>query len=144
MVRRTNVFHVFALIAALFISGQIYKSETVQAEETARLAAVLVYADWCGSCKVLDPKVKEAQAAELGDGISFITLDYTARDADAFFAAADNAGVGEAVRAELGDTVKTGVLLLVDVDDKRVVGKVLKTMSVEEIVAALTSAADAA
>ena len=39
--------------------------------------AVLIYADWCGSCKVLDPKLKKAKEIGPMPGLEFITLDYT-------------------------------------------------------------------
>ena len=117
------------------------KTDTSQAAvEEARLVAALSYADWCGSCQTLDPKIQEARAG--GDlGAAFVTLDYTARDKDAFFAAADAAGVGDAVRGKYAEAIKTGQLLLIDVDDAKIVSVVTKDMSVEEIAAAVKDAA---
>ena len=54
--------------------------------EDVRVLAVLSYADWCGSCKALDPKVKAVQAANTFDGVEFATIDFTSRDTDAFYA----------------------------------------------------------
>lgn len=102
--------------------------------------AVLVYADWCGSCKVLDPKIKAVQAMGPMPGVEFVTLDYTDKDADNFYAQAKAAGVEEAVRAELDGTIKTGWLLLVDVDDKRVLSKVTKADETAEIVTKIQDA----
>ena len=108
--------------------------------EEARLVAALSYADWCGSCQTLDPKIQEARAS--GDlGAAFVTLDYTAKDNDAFFAAADAAGIGDVVRGKYADGVKTGQLLLIDVDDAKIVSVVTKTMSAEEIASAVKDAA---
>jgi len=42
--------------------------------------AVLVYADWCGSCKILDPAVKKAQSMGPMPGVEFVVLDYTDKD----------------------------------------------------------------
>ena len=86
---------------------------------SANTKAVLIYADWCGSCKVLDPKVKEVQSMGNIPGLEFVTLDYTAKDANAFYVQAEAAGVGEAVKTYLDGTIKTGQLLLIDVDDKK-------------------------
>mgnify|MGYP001804831829 CR=1 FL=1 len=43
---------------------------TAPAEDT-KLLAVMSYADWCGSCKALDPKVKAVQASNTFDGVAF-------------------------------------------------------------------------
>lgn len=106
-----------------------------------RLAAVLIYADWCSSCKILDPKLQAAKAEGEIDGVSYHTLDYTARDEDALFAGADALGVGRAIREQLSGNVKTGILLLVDVDDRRIVGDLRKELSSEELRAAIEAAA---
>lgn len=111
--------------------------------EEARLVAVLSYADWCGSCRVLDPKLAGLRA-DPPEGVHIVTLDYTARDADAFFAAADAAGVGETVRARFEGGVKTGMLLLIDRDDATVIGEIKKDMTEAEIVDTVTTAAAAA
>lgn len=106
----------------------------------ARLIAALSYADWCGSCKTIDPKIQEARAS--GDlGAAFVTLDYTAKDNDAYFAAADKAGIGGPVREKYAEAIKTGHLLLIDVDDAEIVGVVTKDMSPAEIASAVEDAA---
>jgi len=102
--------------------------------------AVLIYADWCSSCKVLDPKLKEVKALGPMPGLEYVTLDYTDKDTSDFYAQADAAGVGEAVRIYLDGTISTGVLLLVDVDDKKVVKKVTKTFETKEIAKAMKEA----
>lgn len=109
--------------------------------EAAKLAAVLIYADWCGSCKILDPKVQAAKAEGQIDGVSYHVLDFTARDEAALFAAADALGIGTAIRTKLSRGVSTGILLLVDVDDGKIVGDLRKGLSSTEIRAALEAAA---
>ncbi|MGB0908264.1 MAG: thioredoxin domain-containing protein [Maricaulaceae bacterium] len=108
-----------------------------------RTKAVLVYADWCGSCKVLDPKVKKVKAAGAVSGIEYVTLDYTDKNPENFFAQAEAAGVKMAVKDYRGDKVKTGQLLLVDLDDQKVIGKVTKSLDHAEIIAALQEAVNA-
>ena len=114
-------------------------SEIADVQE-ARLVAALSYADWCGSCQTLDPKVQEARAG--GDlGAAFVTLDYTAKDSEAYFAAADAAGIGDVVRAKYAGKIKTGHMLLIDVDDAKIVSVVTKEMSPAEIAEAVKTAA---
>lgn len=113
---------------------------TAPAEDT-RVLAVLSYADWCGSCKALDPKVKAVQAANAFDGVEFATIDYTLRDANAFFADAETLGVADAMRATFPEKIKTGRLYLVNLDSGEVVATVDKSMDEAAISAAITEAA---
>ena len=109
----------------------------------AKTTAVLIYADWCGSCKVLDPKVKEARGLGTIPGLDFVVLDYSAKDAADFYAQAEAVGVESAIRAYLDGTVKTGQLLLVDVDDAKVINKVTKVDAVPEILSKIKAAVSA-
>jgi len=112
---------------------------TAPAEDT-KVLAVLSYADWCGSCKALDPKIKAVQAANTFDGVEFATIDYTSRSADAFFADAETLGVGETMRATFGDSIKTGRLYLVDLDTGDVISTVDKSMDEGAIAQAISDA----
>lgn len=118
-------------------AGEKIAAPTDIVAQDANLAAVLVFAEWCSSCKILDPKLQAVKAADAFPGVSFMTIDYTGRDVDALFAEADKKGVGPAVRTYLADEVKTGWLLLVDLDDNRVVGQVVKSMDEAEIAGAI-------
>ncbi|MEP1142325.1 MAG: thioredoxin family protein [Henriciella sp.] len=109
--------------------------------EDVRVLAVLSYADWCGSCKALDPKVKAVQAANSFDGVEFATIDFTSRDADAFFADAETLGVGDTMRSTFSEQIKTGRLYLVNLDTGEVISTVDKSMDEAAITAAITDAA---
>ncbi|MEO1553343.1 MAG: thioredoxin family protein [Pseudomonadota bacterium] len=113
---------------------------TAPAENT-RVLAVLSYADWCGSCKALDPKVKAVQASNSFDGVEFAIIDFTPRDADAFFADAETLGVADAMRATFAEKIKTGRLYLVNLDTGDVISSVDKSMDEAAIATAITEAA---
>jgi len=115
-------------------------AEKASAMMETKTTAVLVYADWCGSCKVLDPAVKKVQAMGKIPGVEFVVLDYTDKDADAFYAQAETAGVKDAVIAYQDGTIKTGQLLLVDMDDDKVISKITKDSAAPEILAKIKDA----
>ena len=135
---------VFAAMSALTACSQASAPDTSTATAQAtKTKAVLIYADWCGSCKILDPKVKAIQAKGPIAGLEFVTLDYTAKDDADFYKQAEAAGVGDAVKTYLGGKVKTGQLVLVDLDDEAVIGKVTKTSEPADILKALKDAVTA-
>lgn len=120
-------------------TGPTMETTKTQHIET-KTKAVLLYADWCGSCKVLDPAIKEAQALDPLPGVEFVVLNYTDKDKTNFYAQAQAAGVETAVRTYLDGKVKTGLLLLVDVDDKKVIDGITKKDTASVILAKIKSA----
>ncbi|MEM9898676.1 MAG: hypothetical protein AAF742_04785 [Pseudomonadota bacterium] len=108
------------------------------------LAAVLVRADWCSSCKIIEPKLHVVRAGAPIKGVSHLTLDYTDRDEAGFLAAADEAGIGPAIRNEISENgVTTGIILLVDVAKQSVVGDLRKSHSIDDLAMAMEEAAAA-
>jgi len=60
-------------------------------------------------------------------------LDFTDKNSARLFEAADAAGVGPAIRKELAGGVRTGQLILVDLEDQVAVDRLTKDLSVEAI-----------
>ena len=73
-------------------------------------------------------------------GLDFVTLDYSDKNSDSFYAQAEAAGVGDAIKTYLAGTIKTGQLLLVDMDDQKVLSKVTKTFEASDIETAMKEA----
>lgn len=101
----------------------------------AKANAVLIYADWCSSCKVLDPKMQAARPMFDGRGINFVTLDFTSKDKADLMAQAEAAGVAPAITKALGDRVKTGQVIITSADGERVLSKVNMNHTPAEIIA---------
>jgi len=110
-------------------------SEMSRPVEASEIAAVRVHADWCPNCRALDPKVERVIASDSWDGVTFVRIDYTRRDRAAVFAEADSLGIGEAIRAHFAGGIKTGLLLIVDIDSQTVID----TMTHKETEAAITA-----
>ena len=70
----------FLLIPLLFIALP-FSSHGEETSVTTKPAVygVLMYADWCGSCKALDPKIRQAREEAKLDiqDVLFVTLDLT-------------------------------------------------------------------
>jgi len=126
--------HMPLLLALLgaFFTGSIAMAEEAPQSEKPEQMAVLFYADWCGSCKVLDPRIEEVRS-ELGEDTKtlFVTFDLTDPATRAQTAMlAESLGLGS-VYEEYG--AKTGFLLVIDANDKKVLQKLTKADEVETI-----------
>lgn len=115
----------------------ISSSDEVQ---EARVVAVMSHADWCPSCKIVEPLVQTVRAAHDLDGVAFTQIDYTARDQASFFIQGQNLGVGDAVRARFGEEIFTGRMILVDADTQTIVGEINKTMDEDQVLAEFRNA----
>jgi thiol-disulfide isomerase/thioredoxin len=100
--------------------------------KAAQPMAVLIAADWCGNCKVIKPKLKQAYKNFEGQ-MSFVSLDVTD---DARFAQSQKLAVKLGVPQLLAGQVATGWVALIDRSGKQI-GELRQTMSVEEMQQAL-------
>jgi len=109
-------------------------------EGPREVVAVLSYADWCSSCKTLDPRIAAVKDAHAFEKVTFVTLDYTEKDKDAFFAEAEAVGVGKAIQDRFGEEIFTGRMVLIDPQSQEQLGEVDKSMDAPAIYAALIAA----
>ncbi len=105
----------------------------LSADQKPEVLGILFYADWCGSCKILDPEIEKARGkSDLdNDAILFVRLDLTdatRRHQSELMAHA--LGVGDFYQENGG---ATGFMLLVDAETKEVISKLTKSMDSADI-----------
>jgi len=134
--------YLLASLLALGLAGQASaETEAPPPALSPQALAVLFYADWCASCKELDPKIKQARKALPDAPVLFTRLDLTdettRRQAGML---ADALGLRE-IYAEFGG--KTGFLLLVDPQTGAIIDRVNRDATVEAIEEKLRAAGQA-
>ena len=94
---------------------------------------VLFYADWCGSCKVLDPAIQKARGQYDLDNqpVLFVRLDLTdATDRYQAGLMASAIGLGDYYANNHG---ATGFMLLVDAETGEILSRLTKDMDAKAI-----------
>ncbi len=103
-----------------------------------KVVGILFYADTCGSCKVLDPKIEAVKKEFAEEAVLFtrvdLSNDFTKHQSKLHCSLM---GLNE-IYAE--HSAKTGFMLLVDAKEKKVLGKLVKTQTEDEIKAAIKTA----
>lgn len=106
--------------------------------EQPKLLALLFYADWCNSCKVLEPKLDQVKREFQTKSVLFTRFDMTddfTKDQSAHYAAL--VGLEKFYGENAG---KTGFMLLIETGSKKLLGKITKDKSADEIKSMLTHA----
>lgn len=135
----------FLLIPILFVAIP-FTSHSEDGATAAKPAVygVLLYADWCGSCKALDPKIAQAREGAKLDtqDVLFITLDLTddvAKHQSAMMAA--SLGISDAYEKNAG---KTGLMILIDANTGEKLAQVTNKSKPTEIAAKVQESIKAA
>ncbi len=126
-----------ALLASLLIlTSQLTQASNSQPE----IFSVLFYADWCGSCKVLDPAIEKARGKSDLDNapVLFVRLDLTdATKRNQSRLMAHALGLSEFYEKNAG---KTGFMLLVDAETKTLISTLTKESDAKAITTQITNA----
>ncbi|WP_033315080.1 thioredoxin domain-containing protein [Robiginitomaculum antarcticum] len=135
-----NLFLIIFTVMFGLLAGCSPQAENQSAPPTAqvqvdspRVIAVLSYAEWCASCKILSPKVNKMRAEYEARGIEFVRLDYTDRDNSNFYAQAAARGFETPVRDYFGDNIITGRMMLMTPEGKMLTRPLNMTHSRMEI-----------
>lgn len=141
--RNVRWFAVAAMVAlvamAVMLPKGVWAQDSAKATtEKPKVVGVLFYADWCASCKALDPKLDEVKKQFMDQPIYFtrvdLTDDCTKKQSGML---AEWVGLGEIYREHAS---KTGFMLLIDPQTKKVLSKLTKAQSEAELKAAMEDA----
>ena len=130
---------VLAITFALALVPALAYTKMDQAEKP-KVIAVKFHADWCGSCKVIAPMFANLANKYDGEPVLFVTLDLTNRTTTAqseYLAAA--LGLSK-VWSEYAP--KTGYVLIVDTETRKVVDTLTKKLSLKQMAARLRTVID--
>lgn len=129
-----NVF-ASVLVASWMVMAMAVTTAAAQEPSAAssgpKIVGVLFYADWCASCKVLEPKLDEVKKQLMDQPIYFTRVDMTddcTKKQSGMFA--EWVGIGEIYREH---APKTGFMLLIEPQSKKVMGKLTKDQSPDEL-----------
>lgn len=136
MTRRTLLKSLLASLAFALPSAW---AASVTVSDTAPAAMLVqVHADWCGSCKVLDPRVAAMREVLNAQNVLVVKLDYTneatTQQAKRLAAALS---ITDAVAANNG----TGKLLVIRGDDRSLDAVLTRSNSDDDILNAVKAAA---
>jgi thiol-disulfide isomerase/thioredoxin len=112
-------------------------SGQARAAEAPKVIAINFYADWCAGCKALKPKLEEAMSVAEGQPCLTVKLDQTDKDSKQSQYMLAALGLGDLWKEHAG---KTGFVLLVDANTKKVVNTITYKQDVKEIKSALAAA----
>lgn len=123
------------LVSVVVLFGFAQASNATSAKAKQPMA-VMISADWCGNCKILEPKLQEA-AKDFKGKIQFVSFDVT--DEKAWFKSKQEAYV-LGVPKLLNGKLTVGWVALFDRNGNQV-GKIVQDMSVEDMENALQALA---
>jgi len=125
-------------ILTLFLIGTGAHADEQAEAGGPEFLAVTFYADWCGSCKVLDPRVEAVKKEFAGENILFTRVDHTddfTQEQSKLFA--NLLGIGSIYEEH---APATGFLLLIDMDTNEVLDRLTREDDEEAIKAKIRQA----
>lgn len=136
--KRIAIGFVVVMALAAIAVPPVTRAQETATKEGPKVVGLLFYADWCASCKALEPMLKEVKKQVMDQPIYFTRVDMTddcTKKQSGMFA--EWVGLGEIYREY---APKTGFMLLIDAKEKKVLDKLTKTQSEAELKAAIEQA----
>ncbi len=115
---------------------QMLHQDSMRAARQPETIALVFYADWCPSCKVLGPKVEQVRPEFKDKAILWVTIDQSDKQSKQAEYLAAALGAADLWKDNGG---KTGFVLLIDAKTRSVVGKLMYDQEPEQIRQTLAS-----
>jgi thiol-disulfide isomerase/thioredoxin len=135
---KTKLFTVIFVTTLLSGAYFMISADQVEPDEKASVIAMYMYADWCGACQAIKPKMAEATRQFEGQPILFtrmdMTDDFTAHQSKLL---ATGLGIQEIFEKNEG---MTGFVLLIDADTHEILNKITTEDDTEGIKRKITAA----
>lgn len=123
----------FLMLCILMLAIPLLTNADTDRAKKSIVYAVLMYADWCGSCKTLDPKITQAREIDGLDekNILFVTLDLT-NETTSHQAAmmAEALDITELYENNAG---KTGFMMLINSETGEQISRITKSLDTKSI-----------
>ena len=117
-----SIFFTFCAVFILNLSGYAQESTA-----EPKILGLMFHSDFCGSCKILDPKLQAVKPLFAEENVLFVTFDHTSKETSRQAALlAERLDVGEVYRAQ---KKASGFLLVLDADSGEVLGKITREHS---------------
>ncbi len=128
-------FFLAALIALFAFTG-VSTLHPAQAEEMHKTQIVVFYSDKCGTCKILDPKMKEAMGLLNDSKIEVVKFDFSTEETKAASVAlAEEKGLSALYNSF---APKTGLVQILD-KDGQIAGELKRDDTVADIASKIVS-----
>ena len=139
------MFARLSLFAAVLLATSVMAAPVPPAdhEDDPAIYAVVFAAEWCGKCKILEPKLMPVMQSMMEDeNVQFVMLDFTNQETTS----ASEATAGSLDLAEIYDANKgkTGFVLLIDADSGEVLDTILSNDDTAGIRSKISSAVSSA
>ena len=99
-------------------------------DESSKIAVIKFHADHCGACKKLEPKISELKSDFKDQGVVFVQFDFTSEESKKKTKAL---AASEGLESVLSANKGTGYIVLYDIKNKKVVGKLKNSQDVAEM-----------
>jgi len=131
--RLRSVTTILMTFAFLFVTVETITAQSQTEAEKPEVVAITMHADWCSTCKELNPKVNNLKPDFEDKGVLFTQFDFT----DDFTIKqsrlmANWIGIGEIFQTS-EERGATGYMLLLDGETSEVIGRITNDMNEDEI-----------